>query len=408
MSAIKVSPLKDTKIFKPIKVGHAELQHKIVFAPTTRRRAMDDHTPSDLEFTHYDERSREPGSLIITEGTFPTVKTGSETTVPGLYTQKHVEAWKKITDKVHSNKSFISVQLWGLGRVADPVQTKKEGQKLVAPSAVFSDEEAEKKAKEAGVELHALTEEEIKDLIYNDYTQVAKNAVAAGFDFIELHGAHGYLIDTFFHPVSNRRTDKYGGSIENRCRFVLELIDHLSGVVGAQRLGLRISPWAKFMGIKAEDDEVSPFATYGYFVDQLQKRADRGNALAYLSIVEPRFSGFVGYEAHPYGDNAFIKTIWKGPLIRGGNYTYDAPDFKTAVADVEDDRTLVAFSRYITSNPDFATRLKNGGELVPYDRTTFYGNTNWGYNTFGFLNEVRNSDEEKEKSKTPQPIAQEA
>lgn len=399
-------PLKDTKIFKPIKVGKVELSNKIVYAPTTRKRALDNHVPSNLQYQYYDERTRFAGSLVISEGTFPTPKTGSDTNVPGIYNEEQVKAWKKINDKIHANGSYSSIQLWGLGRTADPVQTKKEGQKLNAPSAIFYDEESEKACKAAGQELHALTTEEVKDIIYNDYTVAAKNAVAAGFDFVELHGAHGYFIDQFFEPCSNKRTDEYGGSIENRCRFALELIDHLSTVIGADRLAIRISPWATFMGMKSQNDETSPFATYGYFADQLQKRKDKGQEIAYLSVVEPRVSGIINIaEDEQYGDNGFLKIIWKGVIMKAGNYTYDAPEFKTAIQDVDDDRTLVGFSRYITSNPDFWQKLHDGKELTPYDRDTFYYDSNWGYNTFAFDGEDRKVDEKKEKANYPQPIA---
>lgn len=404
-STISSNSLKATKVFTSIKVGEHTLSNKVVFAPSTRMRATTDHVPSDLALKYYDERSKFKGSLLIMEGTHPSLKTGIYPTAPGLYTDKQVAGWKKITDKIHENGSFASVQLWALGRTADAAATKAQGGALVAPSALYFDEESEKAAVEAGLPIHALTEEEIHDLIHKDFTIAAKNAVAAGFDYVELHGAHGYLLDQFFQPVSNRRTDKYGGSIENRSRFILELIDHLSTVIGAHKLAVRFSPWAKFQGMLAEDDEVSPVANFTYFLTELQKRAEKGQELAYVSVVEPRVLGNTNVEGEIYGNNDFVKPAWSGITLRAGNYTYDAPTFQTVVDDVQDDKTLVGFSRYYISNPDFVQRLHDGAPLNSYDRSTFYGWDNWGYNTYPKLDDTTVYDVEKEKLVTPQSLA---
>lgn len=391
--------LKDTKVFDKIKVGNIELSNKIVFAPTTRYRALADNVPSNLELQYYDDRSKFPGSLLITEGNLVSPKTGLYANVPGIFNDLQVKSWKAITDKVHANKSFISTQIWGLGRVADPKLAKKNGLPLVAPSSIFDGEEAKAAAEAAGTELHALTEEEIKALIYEEYDNAAKNAIKAGFDIVELHGAHGYLIDTFLQPASNKRTDKYGGSIENRARFALEIVDHLIATIGAEKLAIRISPWAKFQGMKAEEDEIHPLTTFSYFVNELEKRAQQGNRLAYLSIVEPRVQGNADVALDKQvGGNAFIKDLWKGVVLKAGNYTYDAPEFKTIVEDVDDGRTLIGFSRYYISNPDLVQRLHNGNELTPYDRSLFYNLSNWGYNTYTtFGNEVTTDKEGEEK-----------
>lgn len=399
------TPLKNTKVFAPIKVGRNTLSHKVVFAPSTRMRATKDHVPSDLLLKYYDDRSKFKGSLIITEGTHPSIKTGLYATAPGIYTDKQVQGWKKVTDKIHQNGSFASVQIWALGRVGDPVVTKSQGGALVSASALYEDENAEKAAIAAEFPVHALTEDEIKDLIYKDYTIAAKNAVEAGFDYVELHGAHGYLLDQFFQPVSNQRTDKYGGSIENRSRFILELIDHLSTVIGADRLAVRISPWAKFQGMLAEEDEVSPVANFSYFLSELERRAEKGQRLAYVSVVEPRVLGIVSVESKKqYGDNEFVKAAWSGVIVRAGNYTYDAPSFKTVIDDVDDERTLVGFSRYYISNPDLVSKLFKGEALNPYDRDTFYGWDNWGYNTYTKSGEAVQYTEEKERLVTPKAL----
>jgi NADPH2 dehydrogenase len=403
--SVPVKSLKDTKVFEPIQVGKVTLDHRIVFPPTTRFRSQDDHSPSDLNFQYYDERTKFPGSLIITEGTFPTPVTGLFPNAPGIFTSQHVANWKKINEQIHKNGSYSSLQLWSVGRVSDPVHTKKYTNRLISSSAIFHDDDAEKAAKDAGVPLEAMSEKDIHDLIYVEYAQAAKNAIAAGFDLVEIHAAHGYLFDNFLQPSSNKRTDKYGGSIENRARIVLELVDHLTSIIGADRLAIRLSPWAKFQSMKAEEEDVHPIATFGYLLGQLEQRAREGKRLAYISLIEPRVSGtsHVAVEEQ-VGDNAFIKTIWKGIILRAGNYTYDAPEFKTLLKDLEDDRTIVGLARYYISNPDLVQRLHDGLALTPYERDLFYNPDNWGYNTYGRYGEQK-GDKETNIKKVPKDIA---
>lgn len=402
---VAVKALKNTDVFKPIKVGKHELSNRIVYAPTTRKRALPDHTPSDLQYKYYDDRTKFPGSLVITEATILSPKTGLYENVPGIYTESHVAAWKKITDKIHANKSRVSMQLWPLGRVADPVATKKAGYPLIAPTALYESEESRKAAEAAGNPVHELTTLEVEDLV-DDFVNAAKNAVAAGVDYVEVHGAHGYLVDTFFQVSANSRTDKYGGSIENRSRFALEIIDRLIEEIGADRVAIRISPWVKFQGILAEEGEVNPVAQFGHFLSELENRARAGKRIAYVSIVEPRFGngGDVPAPEDMYGDNSFAKSVWKGIVIKAGNYTYDAPQFNALVEDVSDGKTLVAFARYFTSNPDLVQRLHDGTDLTPYNRALFYNNSNWGYNTFNSAGEATVFDEEKEQKRLPAPI----
>lgn len=398
----KAVALKSTKLFQEIQVGAVTLSQRAVFAPSTRFRALPDHTPSDLQLEYYDLRSKFPGTLLITEGTLPSLSTGVDARVPGIFSDKQIREWRKITDKVHDNGSFIAVQLWGLGRGADPVQSKKEGVQLRGASAIYHSEEQELAAKKADNELEAFTTEEVEDVI-EDFVQAAKNAMEAGFDLIELHGATGYLINQFFESSSNKRTDKYGGSIENRARFALELIDRIGEAIGPDRVAIRISPWLKYTGMKAEEDDIHPIATFGYFLGQLQKRADAGKQIAYVSLIEPRIPGMLSNE-DDFGSNAFAKSVWKGVLIRSGNYTYDVPEFKQVLEDIDDDRTLVGFSRYFLSNPDLIYKLRDGGELNHYDRKTFYTSTNWGYNTWNLRGEEKEFDMKAEKARRPAPI----
>jgi len=405
MSGVQVAALKDTDLFKPLKVGEHTLSNKVVYPPTTRLRALDDHTPSDLELEYYDKRSKYAGSLLITEATFVSEQAGLYSNVPGIWNEKHVKGWKEITDRIHENGSFISSQFWFLGRVGDPQLLKDRGLDFVAPSAIYPDDTSKEKAEAAGNPIRALTEKEIHDIIYDTYTNAAKNAIAAGFDYIELHAAHGYLLDQFLQPATNQRTDKYGGSIENRARFVLELVDHLITVVGANRLAIRISPWAKFQGMKAEQDSTHAVTTFSYLLHELQKRADNGNEFAYVSIVEPRVQGIVDVEkSQQVGDNTFVGQIWKGIILKSGNYTYDAPHFKTLLHDISDNRTMVGFARYYTSNPDLVKRLYEGWDLTPYDRDTFYATNNWGYNTWNNYDEKAEITKDAEISRLAKAI----
>lgn len=405
MSGIKIPPLKNTDLFKSITVGENSLSNKVVFAPTTRFRALSDYTPSNLALGYYAKRSQYPGSLLVTEATLISESAGLYANVPGIWNDKHVAAWKKITDKVHENGSFISSQLWALGRVADPKLLKDNGLDLISSSPIYPDENTKKNAEAVGNPIRALTEEEIHDIIYNRYTKAAENALAAGFDYIEIHGANGYLVDQFLQPGTNTRTDKYGGSIENRARFALELVDQLIKVVGADKLAIRISPFSKFQAMKAEDDTVHPITTFGYLLHELQKRADNGNKLAYVSVVEARHPGNEdAVKSAITVDTSFVGQVWKGVILKAGNYTYDTPHFKNVLKDVSNDRTLVGFARFYTSNPDFVKRLYEGWDLVPYDRNTFYTRNNWRYNTWTNYDEEENFNKEDEINRVAEAI----
>lgn len=399
------SPLKDTLVFEPIKVGDVTLSNRIVLCPTTRFRAAKSpnedlhHLPSDLILDHYAQRGQYPGTLLVTEATYVSPQAGGYDGVPGIYTAEQTKAWKKVVDGVHAKKSFISLQAWFLGRVGDPRVLKKEGQKYVSVSPIYPDDRAKHLSEKAGLPLTELSIKDLKQIIHQDYAVAAKNAMEAGFDFFELHGAHGYLLDTFLHENTNQRTDQYGGSIENRARFILELIDHLSTVIPPSKLSIRLSPWAEIQGVV---EETSPIPQFSYLLAQLQKRSDNGKALGYVSVVEPRVQGVVTVSQESIkGTNDFVESVWKGVTLRAGNYTYDAPEFNQIKKDVSNGRTLVGFSRYFTSNPDLVYKLKNDpSKLVKYDRKLFYQPFNWGYNTY----DGQTYDEEIERKRYAHPI----
>ncbi|EMG50356.1 hypothetical protein G210_4608 [Candida maltosa Xu316] len=395
---VEISPLGNTKLFQPIKVGANTLNQRIAFAPSTRCRSTQDNIPTDIMLQYYKDRAQYPGTLIITEATYASRQGGLNPFVPGIFNDRQVEAWSKINEAIHSQNSFSSIQLWYLGRVANPKHLKAQNLPFIAPSPVYWNEETEKLAEEAGNPLRALTIEEIDHLVDVEYPNAAKNAIAAGFDYVEIHSAHGYLLDQFLNTASNKRTDDYGGSIENRARLLLRIVDKLIPIVGAEKLALRLSPWARFQGVETEGEEI-----HAYILKELQKRADNGHQLAYVSLVEPRVQASWDIEAeNQIGANEFTYKYWKGLFIRAGTYAHELDKINQ---DIDNDRTLLGFSRFFISNPDLVKRLHDGVSLTPYDRPTFYTQDNFGYNTWDNYGEGKSFDEEVEKNRVGTQLA---
>lgn len=395
-------PLKDTKLFKPLKVGHVTLQNRTVYPPTTRMRNTIDGVPTDSVLEYYRERAVDNGGLLIFEATAPDSSFGYYSNTPIIKTPQQVAAFKKIVDAVHKEGTSISLQLWGLGRTADPSFLKKHGIDYVAPSAIYENEEKEKYAKSVDNELRELTIPEIKNFV-KEFGAAAKRAVdEAGFDFIELHAAHMYLLDQFLQEVSNKRTDEYGGSIENRARFILEVIDECIKTVGADHVGIRLSPYAEVQGGEGKNARINPIVTWGYLLSEFENRAKEGNRLAYISIVEPRVNGVEIKEENANINLKWPNLIWNGVFLRSGGFLHE-PYIKTIKESIEEsENTIFGFGRYFTSNPDLPNRLRNGYELTPYERDGFYiplSNKKYlGYPRYG---------EEKDTSKddvVPQPL----
>jgi NADPH2 dehydrogenase len=217
-----------------------------------------------------------------------------------------------------------------------------------------------------------LTRQEIKQYV-KDYVQAAKNAIAAGADGVELHAANAYLLDQFLHETTNTRTDEYGGSIENRARFPLEILDAVVEAVGADRVGIRFSPWGTFGSMSHIG---SPIPQWAYITTELEKRAQEGNRLAYIHIVEPRVNGYLDLETFA-GSNDFFQHIWKGNVIKAGGMI---PHIEEETE--KDTNVLAAVGRYFISNPDLVDRLERKQELNPYHRETFYGSTKVGYTDY--------------------------
>ncbi|KAL6452581.1 EBP1 Probable NADPH dehydrogenase [Candida maltosa Xu316] len=339
---------------------------------------------------YYTDRAKS-GGLLVTEATMISLNQGIYPNVPGIWTKQQANAWKQIVDSVHSVGGAISSQLWALGRVGKPKILKDYGLPLTGVSPIYEHEEAKREAIEAGNPIQELSRDQIKDIVHNQFGNAAKLADSAGFDFIELHAANGYLFEQFIHPQINQRTDEYGGkSIENRSRFLFEVVDHLSSIIDPTKLAIRLSPLNEF-----QVPGISPTTVqdYSYIVQGLQERANKGQGLAYINIVDERYNpdGSVRQQTVQ-----FVDKIWKGILFRGGSFTYDTEDWKIINKVVnEDDRTLVGFGRYFIANPDLPERIKNGYSLNPYDRSTFYSPFNYGYNTYPFYGQDLKVDPEE-------------
>ncbi|KAL0572973.1 hypothetical protein V5O48_008987 [Marasmius crinis-equi] len=353
-----------SNLFQPIKVGNLTLSHRVVLAPLTRFRATNDFVPLvPLVKEYYSQRASMPGSLLITEAAIIHRRAGGYANVPGIWNDAQIEAWKEIVDAIHNKGSYIFLQVVGIGRIADPSvlhsEDGSESYDVVSASALPM----------AGKPIpRPLSVEEIKQ--YAEYfATAAKNAVEkAGFDGVEIHGANGYLIEQFLKEASNKRTDSYGGSPENRSKFALEIVDAVVDAVGPTKTGLRLSPW----NTDQETGDRDPIPTYSHLVRELKKFHP---ALAYIHVIDPRIDGgHTDRDEASIGNrsNQFIRDIWTEGnsgrrLISAGGY-----DLKTGteLADAKGD--LVAYGRRFISNPDLPYRLKHDIPLNAYDRSTFY------------------------------------
>ncbi|KAG1894197.1 NADH:flavin oxidoreductase/NADH oxidase [Suillus fuscotomentosus] len=343
-------------LFTPIQVGHMRLSHRIVLAPLTRFRAYPTHTPGPHAATYYAQRASLPGTFLISEATFVSQAAGGRDFVPGIYTQEHVEGWKRVTDAVHEKGSFIFCQLWAPGRAAFPeVLARENNSPFVSASSIPLS------TRPTAVP-HALTEPEIKSYIAS-FATGARNAIAAGFDGVEIHGANGYLVDQFLQEVSNTREDGWGGSIEKRARFALEVVDALVKEVGAEKVSIRLSPWSPFQDMGLPD----PKPQFSYLVNELRKYD-----LAYLHVTEPRVGGTIDVIALPQSSNNFLREIWckegeNRVLISAGGYTR-----QTAIETAQEHGDMIAFGRLYIPNPDLPARLIHDLPLAKPDRATFY------------------------------------
>ncbi|KAJ3402271.1 hypothetical protein HDU80_005235 [Chytriomyces hyalinus] len=324
--------------FSPVQLGRFTLKHRIALAPLTRCRAdKDGQIPNALMAEYYGQRASD-GGLLITEATPILPVTRFADTVPCIYTPEQVEAWKPVTEAVHAKNGVIFMQLWHIGFHCHP--RYDPDQRNAPPSSSVYEREGRPTSRELSVD-------ELKEYV-QAYATAAKNAIAAGFDGVEIHGANSYLLDQFLSDKVNTRTDEYGGSIENRSRFPLEVVEAVIAAIGADRTGIRFSPWA----LEPSD----PVAQWSYVLERLNPLN-----LAYVHLVEP------GRPAD-FKDLTPFREVYKGVLIYAGGYEADTA--KESIASGRCD--LVAFGRWFISNPDLPARIQNDWKLTPYDRSTFY------------------------------------
>lgn len=296
-----------------------------------------------------------PGTLLITEATLISKAAAGRKNLPGIWTEAQIAAWKHVVDGVHAKGSFIYCQLWHLGRTGLPEVHQEQGGRLLSSSAVPLDEKSDTPGE--------MTEDDIKATI-QEYATAAKNAIKAGFDGVEIHGANGYLVDQFTQDSCNRRTDSWGGSVENRARFAIEVVKAVAEAVGADRTAIRLSPFSTFQGMMMKD----PYPQFEYLVKQL-KLLD----IAYLHLVEPRVQGVFDIEPPTEHDLGYFVRIWdnQSPVVLAGGYTAESAA-KAVNETYKAYDILIAFGRRFISNPDLVFRVKAGIDLAKYNRDTFY------------------------------------
>jgi N-ethylmaleimide reductase len=363
------------QLFQPISIGRFQTSHRVAMAPLTRSRAgQPGDIPTDLNVEYY--RQRASAALLITEATQISQQGQGYAWTPGIYTDEQISGWRRVSQGVHAEGGLIFMQLWHVGRVSHP--SFQPGNTLpVAPSALpvpgktfIVDEQGDGVWGDVPVP-RALATAEIAYII-EDYRRAARNAIDAGMDGVEIHAGNGYLLDQFINSNSNHRDDRYGGSVENRGRFLLEVVDAIVEEVGADRVGVRLTPMGRFMGMGDDTPEV----TFGHIVTELNSWP-----LAYLHLVEPAVVGTVKDENYdPKWDEIItqLRKAWGGVLILAGGY-----DPQTAEAAVAKGRAdMIAFGRPFLANPDLPHRIREGLALNPADPTTFFGGDERGYTDY--------------------------
>jgi N-ethylmaleimide reductase len=374
--------LSANKLFTLVQVGPMELKHRVVMAPLTRSRSVQPGAiPGDLMLEYYSQRASD-GGLIVSEATSISIGGGGWFGAPGLYSDEQVAGWKRITDAVHAKRGHMFSQLWHTGRASHVSSTNGATPVSSSVNTEYWQDPTIKESTPHGwlppSPHRALDIREIPGIV-EDYRKAAERAKTAGFDGVELHAGNGYLPDQFPQDGINKRTDMYGGSIENRSCFLLQVVEALVSVWGGNRVAARIAPSGTWNGVSDSD----PIALFDYVAKQLNRFG-----LAYLHIIEPRIKGNVLIvEGQSHIAATRLRKVFTGKIIAAGGFEPD-----TAEAAVRDgDADLVAFGRHFLANPDLPKRIRLGLPLNAYDRDTFYTFDARGYTDYPFYEQPSES-----------------
>ncbi|WP_035991219.1 alkene reductase [Leptolyngbya sp. KIOST-1] len=360
----------EKNLFTPIKLGAYELPNRIAMAPLTRNRAGEGNVPQPLNVTYYEQRAS--AGLIITEASQISPQGMGYPATPGIHSAEQIAGWQQVTEAVHAKGGRIFLQLWHVGRISHP-SLQPDGATPVAPSAIQPQGDAMTyEGMQRFVTPRALELEEIPGIV-DQYRQAAKNALEAGFDGVEVHGANGYLLDQFLRDGSNHRTDAYGGPVENRARLLLEVTEAVVEVLGGDRVGVRLSPSSTFNDMSDSD----PRATFGYAIQALNQFN-----LAYLHLLEPSESDLRhGGTAIPTKE---FRPLYDGLLMV--NWDYDQESGNRAIASGNAD--LVSYGKLFIANPDLPQRFAQNAPLNEPNPDTFYGGGAEGYTDYPALAEA--------------------
>ncbi|PSS10865.1 hypothetical protein M430DRAFT_108476 [Amorphotheca resinae ATCC 22711] len=383
-STTAFKPLAGTTLFSPLQIGAVKLEHRIVQAPCTRMRGELESegiwAPGDIMVEYYAQRASK-GGLLLTEATNISRLCSGYPGVAGVFTPGQIAAWKRVTDAVHAKGGFIFCQIWHVGRATVP--SLIEGNTTMSSSDIPITGKALTGAEYSDTPPKPMTVDQIKGVV-SDFADAAKKCVEAGFDGVEIHGANGYLLDQFLHDNVNTRTDEYGGSIEKRCRFPLEVIKAVTAAIGPEKVGIRLSPYNYYQDTR----DSNPNVHWAYLCQQIAELPTE-NRVAYVHMIEPRFDEILSEQekianlAKTTGDATskevsavnslvpFRHILAKGGVkfLAAGNYNRDNAEG----ALVADNADAIVMGRLFISNPDLPKRLAEGLPLNAYDRSTFYG-----------------------------------
>jgi N-ethylmaleimide reductase len=357
-------------LFSSFQLGDLTLPNRIVMAPMTRNRAGAGNAPVAMNAAYYGQRAS--AGLVVTESTQISPQAVGYPATPGIHSSEQIEGWKLVTNAVHEHGGRIFLQLWHCGRISHP-SLQPEGTLPVAPSAIAPQGQASTyTGLQPFVAPRALETDEIPEIV-DQFRQAANNAMIAGFDGIELHGAYGYLIDQFLQDGANQRTDRYGGTIANRVRFLLEVTEAVCQVWGTYRVGIKLSPSNTFNDMHDSD----PKATFSYTINALNTFD-----LAYLHLMEPT-SADIRHGGIPIPVTE-LRPLFRGTVMANGSYTKETGNAAISARAAD----LISFGVLFLANPDLPERFRQNASLNQPDRNTFYGGDEKGYTDYPFLSVV--------------------